>query len=197
MKDARKLEALAVELKLTPFQRRFAEVLASDPERNQTRAVVLAREALGLKPCKKASAEVEGTRSLRNAKVQNYLQALTDHAKEAIVRSGGTILTLQQNLTALSDMAQGRIATETRTYTEKDGQGKKVVRAVNRFERAKAHEMLLKHHTGTYARENAPPPPPPTNVTLNFAVLSLEELRALREIRQRLLNPAPEEKESA
>jgi Terminase small subunit len=75
---ASRLAAIATELRLTPIQRRFAEALASDPERNQTRA---ARAAGAGK-----DAAVRGAKLVRLGKVGTYLHHLSEEAQARIER---------------------------------------------------------------------------------------------------------------
>lgn len=75
MKDAAQLAALAKNLHLNERQRKFAEALAADPERNQTRAAI----AAGLPT---TSAPPWASVAVRLAKVQEYMAAITGRALE-------------------------------------------------------------------------------------------------------------------
>lgn len=75
MRDAAQLAALAKSLHLNERQRKFAEALAADPERNQTRAAITA----GLPT---TSAPPWASVAVRLAKVQEYMAAITGRALE-------------------------------------------------------------------------------------------------------------------
>lgn len=100
----KKLDELATRLKLTPKERRFAEALAVDPERNQTAA---ARKA-GYSP---KQAERHGSLVARRGRVKTYLAAiLTEAHAEAQEQAAGSVMSVQElwerlTLIARSDMA--------------------------------------------------------------------------------------------
>jgi hypothetical protein len=94
--------AVASRLRLTPLQRRFAEALAADPERNQTRA---ARAAGADK-----DAAVRGSKLVRLGKVREYLQALSaesDHAERR--QTAHAVISAREVLQALSAQARADI----------------------------------------------------------------------------------------
>lgn len=84
MTNARQLDALARELRLTNKQRAFAEALAADTRRNQTKAAIVA--GLG------KDAAAKGSRMARVGKVQKYITAITAAATEEAIRRAGTLI---------------------------------------------------------------------------------------------------------
>jgi hypothetical protein len=85
------------------LQRRFAEALAADPDRNQTRA---ARAAGAGK-----DAAVRGSKLVRLGKVRAYLQTLTAEAERASQeQSAGAVASAREVLTALSALARADIS---------------------------------------------------------------------------------------
>jgi len=107
------LLALQDELGLTPFQCRFVEALAVDPERNQTRAAIVAGA-----PRKGAAAQA--SRLLTLVKVQKYFHALTTEAEEG--RAQGTqaaVAGLAEVLTMLT--AQMRVRAGDYVVPSMDG----------------------------------------------------------------------------
>jgi phage terminase small subunit len=98
--EVRKLMDLADELGLTEFQRRFCEALASDPDRNQTQAALKA----GAAP---KSAHVQATRTIRLAKAQTYMAALTKTATELSERkTGRRVMGLAEALGRMTELAE-------------------------------------------------------------------------------------------
>jgi hypothetical protein len=95
--------AVASRLRLTPLQRRFAEALAADPERNQTRA---ARAAGASK-----DAAVRGSKLVRLGKVREYLQTLSaDAARTESRRTADAVVSAREVLEALSAHARADFA---------------------------------------------------------------------------------------
>jgi Terminase small subunit len=90
------LVKLASALRLTQAQRCFAQALAIDPEKNQTRAAM----AAGSPP---RSAAVTASKWLKLAKVQSYLAALTKAAEEEVTaRTGAQVAKLAEILEMLT-----------------------------------------------------------------------------------------------
>ena len=90
------LVKLVSALRLTQAQRCFAEALAIDPEKNQTRAAIAAGSTA-------RSAAVTASKWLRLPKVQSYLAALTKSAeKEVTARTGAHVAKVAEILETLT-----------------------------------------------------------------------------------------------
>lgn len=76
-KATQELVALADKLGLSEKQRRYAEHLASDPERNQTQAALNAGYAA-------SAARSHGSRLASDCNIQTYMAALIEKSKEAV-----------------------------------------------------------------------------------------------------------------
>jgi len=111
-----RLEALAKKLKLRPRQRRFAEVLALDPSRNQTAAAIAAGVAPG------EGARVQGSRWAAWPKVKLYIAELTREATErSVAKSENTVAELSEVLETLSAHMRARLGDFLIIAEEKDG----------------------------------------------------------------------------
>src|SRR5262245_55609894 len=96
------LERLAADLRLTRKQRAFAEALATDKERNQTRAAHAAGCGRG--------AAVTASKWLRLAKVQTYIRAVTEAAEaERRAKTADSLTALERALIALSNILRANI----------------------------------------------------------------------------------------
>lgn len=100
--SASRLLALQDELGLTAFQRRFAEALAVDPKRNQTRAAMAAGAP-------KKGAAVQASRLLRLVKVQKYFHALTIEAEgDRAQATQAAVADLRETLTTLTSQMRAQ-----------------------------------------------------------------------------------------
>jgi phage terminase small subunit len=101
--EVKRLIALADELELTDFQRKFSEALAADPERNQTRAALAAGAS-------EKSAHVEGSRTLKLDKVKRYMEALTKTATDLAERqTQRKVMGLAEALGRMTELAESDI----------------------------------------------------------------------------------------
>lgn len=98
---------------LTPKQRRFAEALAADPERNQTKAALAAGS-----PNEKQAA-ITGARWIRLSKVRSYIDALTSEGQKlAKARVGQVVMTAAEVQERLSKQARSDIGVHLKIHED-------------------------------------------------------------------------------
>jgi phage terminase small subunit len=158
---------LAKSLRLTEKQRRFAEALAADPERNQTKAAVEAGYPEG-------AARARGAENVTKRNVQEYLAALASKAiRKANGNAENAVGTLAEHLTILT--AQARMREPWRvTRRAEDG-------SVLEFEPGKAASKMVDHYDALKVADN------PGNRTLILNLMGGRPQEDLRDMALGLL----------
>lgn len=121
MKQIQDLSALAQRLRLTKRQRAFAEALAADPDRNQTRAAIAAGAASKHAVC-------TASRWSRMVKIRQYLAALSG---EAVEGARTAVLKRRAVLRLLSAQALGAVPSRRVVRTGADGRTGGIVEEFN------------------------------------------------------------------
>lgn len=193
---------LADSLALTEFQRKFCEALASDPDRNQTKAALTAGAS-------EKSAHVEGSRTLKLDKVQRYMEALTQTATELAERkTGRRVMALAEALGRMTELAESDItdfitvvdgearpdiakAVEAgkghllQEFSFEDGADKDgLARTRTRFklyDKKDALDKIIRHHGGYKDGANSDPGQTIINVLAVLGSLPQDTLKQIRE----------------
>jgi phage terminase small subunit len=126
------LDRLAAELQMTVRQRRYADALAADPQRNQTRAAI----GIGVRP---ETAPQAGSTLARHPKVRAYLAALDQSAEHSTQRA---ILRRADILAQLAKMASGQVPSKVRIKRNAKG---RTIAEIAEHDRIRALDRLLSH----------------------------------------------------
>lgn len=194
---------LADSLGLTEKQRLFAEAIAADPDRNQTKAAETAGYDAG-------SAHVRGSELVRNSKVQEYIAALTKTATDLAERkTARKIMSLAEALGRMTELAEsdmsdfvtvvdgearpdvaraleagkGHLIQEFAIDDEigKEGQLSRIKTKFKLYDKKDALDKIIRHHGGYKEGADANPGQTIINVLAVLGALPQDTLKQIRE----------------